>query len=150
MNFDEFECTNLKNSNLCKYVSKFCDTNFVEKNFKVSIEWYVNHIFWVRDCKKFIYGRLHSQCERTSKLDRILRKLHISWYFHRFTCIKLKNSNVYGYVCKFYDKSFVEEYFQVSIEWRVYHIFWIRGCKKFNHWRLLCSREMASKVDKVL
>jgi len=123
-----FECINFKNSNLCKYVSKFCDKNFVEEYFELSTEWHVYHIFWIRGCKKFNHSRLLFSCKRASKVDKILWKLNILWIPNWFECINFKNSNPCKYVSKCCDKNFVEEYFAVSTKWHVYHIFWIHGC----------------------
>ena len=82
MTLNEIECTNLKNSNLFKYVSKIGDTNFVKEYCKVCIVSHVYHIFWIRDCKKFNRTRLHSKCGMTTKFDRILQKIYISWILY--------------------------------------------------------------------
>ena len=130
MIFHGFECTNFNNSNLSSLcICFFFPRYFVKEYFKMSINLHTYHIFWVRGCHKFHRGRLRSWFEIPSKLHRIVWKLHILINFHQFECTNFKNWNLCEYVSKFCDKIFVGEYFQVSIEWHVYHIFWIRGCK---------------------
>ena len=58
--FGWFECTNFKNSNLFNHVSKFYDERFSEEYFWFSIKWHIDHIFWIRGCKKFYHSRLRS------------------------------------------------------------------------------------------
>ena len=96
------------------------------------IEWHIDHIFWIRGCKKFHYWRLRSYSEILLKFDKIMWKFHISLLFHWFECTSFKNPNLFDYVSKFYDTNFVEEYLWWPIEWHIDHIFWIRGCKKFH------------------
>ena len=122
--FHWFAYTNFKNSNLFEYVSKFHDTHFVEEYMRLPIEWHIDHVFWIRSCKKFHYWRLHSYSEILLKFDKIMWRFHISLLFHWFECTNFKNSNLFEYVSKFYDTNFVEEYIRWPIEWHIDHIFW--------------------------
>ena len=130
MIFRGFECTNFKNSNLSSLcVCFFFPRYFVKEYFKMPINLHTYHIFWVRGCHKFHRGRLRSWFEIPSKLHRIVWKLHIFNQFSSIWMHQLQKFKSLRVCIQILWEIYVGEYFQVSIEWHVYHIFWIRGCK---------------------
>ena len=130
MIFHGFECTNFNNSNLSSLcVCFFFPRYFVKEYFKMSINLHTYHIFWVVVVTNFIVEDCVLDLKYHQNFIELYENCIFLINFHQFECTNFKNWNLCEYVSKFCDKIFVGEYFQVSIEWHVYQIFWIRGCK---------------------
>ena len=70
--------------------------------------------------------------------------------FHWFECTNFTNSNLFKYVSKIYGKPISEQHYWLFIERCIFRIFWIGGCKKFQHRRWRSSFEIPSIFDTIL
>ena len=129
MIFHGFECTNFNNSNL----SSLCICFFPDILWKSTSKCLSTYILIIFFGYVVVTNFIVEDCVLDLKYHQNFIELYENCIFlinfHQFECTNFKNWNLCEYVSKFCDKIHVGEYFQVSIEWHVYHIFWIRGCK---------------------